>query len=89
MPQNLIGRAKLLHVNLLWEGSTGATHFLVFRRLNSQSNFVEVGQTAQRAFIDDLPNGTLLAEYFVVAENAFGMSGDSTIVPVIPASRGR
>jgi hypothetical protein len=36
-----------------------------------------------------MPAGTTSAEYFVVAENQFGMSGDSEVVVVVPATRSR
>ena len=88
-PENLVGRAKLLHVNVAWSGSDTADRFRVFRRLDSEIDFSEIGQTAYWAFVDDLPNGTLSAEYFVVAENAFGQSDPSSIITVAPTSRRR
>lgn len=86
-PESLVGRAKRLHVNLRWSGSDTAISFHVFRRLDSEIDFSEVGEVANRVFVDDLPLGTSSAEYFVVAENAFGQSGDSTIITVVPSSR--
>ncbi|MGE3541848.1 MAG: Ig-like domain-containing protein [Candidatus Tectimicrobiota bacterium] len=86
-PEGLTGRAKLLSVNLVWSGSPGTTTFHVFRRLNTQTQFVALGQTGTHAFVDNLPQGTLSAEYFIVAENAFGMSPDSAIITVLPTTR--
>ena len=39
------------------------------------------------SFVDDLPGGTLSAEYFVTAENQFGMSEASEVVVVAPSAR--
>lgn len=81
------GRAKRLHVNLAWQGSATATAFQVFRRLDTEVNFSNVGQVANRVFVDDLPIGTLSAEYFVTASNNFGASDPSAVVTVVPRSR--
>jgi len=86
-PENLVGRAKRLHVNLGWSGSEGATGFIVSRRLNGEVDFTEVGRTSSSAFVDDLPAGTTAAEYFVVADSPFGHSGDSAVVTVVPRNR--
>ncbi|MCI0535639.1 MAG: PASTA domain-containing protein [Verrucomicrobiales bacterium] len=86
-PQNLTARAKLLHVNLRWNGSAEATGYVVFRRLNSEADFAQLGKTARTALVDDLPVNTTFAEYYVVAESEFGMSGPSAIVMVSAARR--
>jgi len=86
-PENLMGRTKRSKVNLTWQGSATADNFIVYRRLDSEIDFQEVGQVAVKVFVDTLPRGTLSAEYFVVAENPSGLSGDSNIVTVSPRSR--
>ena len=88
-PVNLVGRAKLLHVNINWDDTDGATNYRVFRRLENEGDFVEVGQIQVSAFIDDFPLGTALAEYFIVAENDFGDSPDSEIIVVRASTRVR
>ena len=89
MPENLIGSAKVLHVSLFWEGSPTATQFRVFRRLDSETNFTEIGQTVIHQFANDMPDGTLYADYYVVAENGFGLSPDSASVTVQSSLRRR
>lgn len=86
-PENLLGRAKRSRVNLRWSGSNTATSFHVFRRLDTEADFSDLGETANRAFVDNLPAGSLSAEYFVVAENADGESDPSSIITVVPTSR--
>ncbi|NCS74341.1 MAG: hypothetical protein GW783_09485, partial [Deltaproteobacteria bacterium] len=86
-PENLVARAKRLHVNLRWEGSAGATHFIVFRRLSGEATFIEVGQTSRWSFVEDLPAGTGSAEYFVVAGSPFGQSAGSAVITVVPTRR--
>jgi len=81
-PENLVGRAKRLHVNLRWSGSTGATSFIVFRRMAGEVGYTEVGRTSNSSFADDFPPGTSTARYFVVAENSFGQSGASATISV-------
>jgi len=88
-PINLEGRAKLLHVNVVWDLSAGAASYIVFRKLDSEVDFVEVGTTETAVYVDDLPTGTTSAEYFVQAENVFGVSDDSVIITVLPSTRSR
>jgi len=88
-PVNLVGRAKLLHVNINWDDTDGATNYRVFRQLDNEGDFVEVGQVQVSAFVDDFPIGTASAEYFVVAENDFGGSPDSEIIVVRASTRVR
>ena len=88
-PINLIGRSKLLHVNVTWEEPVGATNYIVFRRLDSETDFTEIAQVSEYVFVDDLPTGTVSAEYYVIAENGFGRSAPSAIVLVTVSSRTR
>jgi len=88
-PEGLFGRAKGLKVNLSWQASANADTYLVFRRLNSEFGFTEVGEVSGNAFVEYLPTGTLSAEYYVVAENAFGQSGPSSTIVVTPTFRRR
>ena len=88
-PENLVGRAKASRVNLGWQGSDTATSFLVFRRLDSETDFSQVGMVGARAFVDNLPVGTSSAEYYVVAKNDFGQSAPSDTVTVAPRVRSR
>ena len=81
-PENLVGRSKLSRVNVRWDDVVGATNYRVFRRLNTENDFTEAGQTQFSVFADNLPDNAQSAEYFVVAENNFGSSGDSAIVVV-------
>lgn len=86
-PTNLEGRAKRLKVNLTWTVSPAADNYLVFRRLNTEVNFLEIGQSTIDVFVDNLPAGTTSAEYFVVAENGNGQSDPSSTITVMPSSR--
>ncbi len=86
-PENLLARAKGSQVNVTWQGSDTATNFRVFRRLDTDADFAEAGQVVSRVFVDDLPAGTSSADYYVVAENAFGQSAPSGVVTVAPATR--
>ncbi len=88
-PQNLVGRTKFFKVNLTWAGSDEAAHYLIFRRLDSEVDFMEIGQTEFQVFADSLPTGTESAEYYLVAENGFGMSELSEIVVTTQSIRGR
>ena len=88
-PENLFVRIKRSHLNLFWGSSEGATNYRVFRRLNTEIDFVEVGQTVYLVFVDDLPQEANSAEYFVMAENGFGLSDDSAIVMVTMNPRRR
>jgi len=88
-PTNLAGRTKQFKVNLTWQGSATADHFNVFRRLDSEIDFQQVGMVTDRIFVETMPAGTLSAEYFVEAENAAGISGESNIVVVAPSIRRR
>jgi hypothetical protein len=83
-PQNLQARSIRGVVLLQWQGDPSTTTFHIFRRLNAQSDYTEIGQTTQPLFNDRLPPGTTLAEYLVVAGNVFGMSPESNSVKVIP-----
>lgn len=86
-PQNLIGRAKLWHINLRWVGSVEATGYIVFRRLDSETDFAQIVETAKTVLVDDLPAQATSAEYYVVAKNDFGMSDPSATVLVRPTRR--
>ena len=86
-PVNLVGRAKRFHVNLSWSGSPSATKVRVFRRLSTEIDFVEIGSTSTRVFVDNLPLGTQFAEYYMVAENEFGSSAKSDVAVVVPTVR--
>ncbi|MBV1883891.1 MAG: tandem-95 repeat protein [Pseudomonadales bacterium] len=88
-PENLVGRSKGLYVNLGWTESATASSYTVFRRLNSEVEFMEVGDSNVSAYVETLPRGTLSAEYIVVAENQFGVSDDSEVVVVHVSSRRR
>ena len=88
-PINVTGRAKLLHVNVVWDASEGAASYIVFRKLDADVDFVEVGTTESPVYVDDLPVGTTSADYFIQAENAFGVSDDSATIRVLPTSRSR
>ena len=88
-PENLVGRAKQFKVSVKWSGSPTATSFTVFRRLDSEIDFSLIGATEAFVFVDNLPQGTLSAEYFVVAENEFGVSDESDVVVVSPTLRRR
>ena len=88
-PQNLRARIIRHLVLLQWQGAEGASTFRIFRRLDTESDFVEVGQAAQRVFSDRLPPGTGAADYFVVGENPFVQSVESQILTVVPAFPGR
>lgn len=88
-PTDLVGRSKLLHVNLNWAATDGASNYRVFRRLDSETNFVEIAQVPVSALVDDFPVGTSSAEYFLVAENNFGVSPDSEIIVVRTSTRAR
>ena len=83
-PWDLRARTIGRRVLLRWEGDASTTTFHVFRRLNSQTDFTEIGRTSQASFNDRLPQGTITAEYLVVAENQFGMSPESNSVTVRP-----
>jgi len=87
--EGLVGRAKRSHINLGWQASEGATSYRVFRRLNTELHFTEVGLVVPQAYVDDLPGGTVSAEYYVVADNADGESGPSDIVVVTATVRRR
>jgi hypothetical protein len=86
-PRGLKGQVTLLTVSLTWTGAAEATTFQVFRRLQSETEFTALGQTTTRTFVDILPQGTLFAQYFVVAENAFGVSPALAIITVRPTAR--
>ena len=89
-PVNFMGQAKLLLVNLIWEGSEGATQFRVYRKLNTENAFTQIGEpTPYREFVDNLPAGTTSAQYYVVAENQFGSSGPSQTIEIKPSVRRR
>jgi hypothetical protein len=81
-PDGLAGRAKGQSVILTWSGSPSATSFDIFRRLDSESDFSQVGATQLREFTDELPKKLTSVEYFVVASNEFGVSPASGIVKV-------
>jgi hypothetical protein len=89
VPQNLLARAKYYHVNVVWSAVGGAEFCRVYRRLDSETDFSIQGTTATSVFVDDLPDGTLAAEYFVVAVNGAGESNASDIVAVEPTQRRR
>ena len=88
-PQNLLARAKGSHINVLWDETSGATSYRVFRRLDTELEFIDAGQTTYSVFVDDLPQQANSAEYFVVAENNFGISDDSAVVLVTKTTRRR
>jgi hypothetical protein len=88
-PMGLFGRAKGLKVNLAWQASANADTVFVFRRLDSEFGFTEVGEVSGNVYVGNLPAGTLSAEYYVVAENAFGQSGPSSTIVVTPTFRRR
>ena len=88
-PSNLAGRAKRLKVNLTWQGSATADHYNVFRMLDTEVVFQQIGMSTGTLFVDALPGGTTSAQYFVEAENASGTSGPSNIVTVVPAGSRR
>jgi len=88
-PTNLVGRTKESKVSLTWQGSATADQYNVFRMLDSEAVFQQVGMTAGTVFIETLPAGTTSADYFVVAENSSGLSGPSNTVTVMPSSRRR
>jgi len=89
VPVNLAGRAKLLHVNVVWDASEGATNYIVFRKLDTEADFVEIGITEAAVYVDDLRTGATSADYFVQAQNVFGVSDDSEIITVLSTSRSR
>ena len=75
-PEELLGRAKRLHVNHDWADVEDASSYTGFRRLVSEVDFFFEAATksAYSAFENDLPEGTLSCEYFVVSEDDFGLS---------------
>jgi hypothetical protein len=85
----LVGRAKGLHINLRWDTPENASSYRVYRRLNTESNFTEVGEVTGYVYVDDLPGGTTSAEYYVVAENEFGQSSPSEVIVVTATTRQR
>jgi len=86
-PQGLVGRAKAYRVNLAWQTAADAEVYRIFRKLDGEAVFSEQGLTAFTAFVDYMPGGTASAQYYVVAENAFGGSPPSATVTVLPTFR--
>ena len=87
MPFNLAGRAKNYKINLTWQASAGATSYRAFRKLDGESVFSDLGPTAYTVFVDNLPVGTVSAQYYVVAENSAGASPPSDTITVVPHFR--
>lgn len=88
-PNNVVGRAKDYHVNVVWEGSGQEQTFSVFRRLDSETEFSQIGQTVENVWVDDMPVGTAYAEYYIVALYDYGESEPSATVSVTPTFRSR
>jgi hypothetical protein len=82
-PQNLRARTIRQFVLLQWLDVDNATTFRILRRLNTESAFTQIAQTAQQVFSETLPQGTVSAEYFVVAEDASGQSDPSAIATAV------
>ena len=91
VPENLIGRARQYHVNLVWDLTVGATSYNIYRKLDSDSGYVHMGTIAAdvTVFVDDMPSGTRYADYYIEAENSFGISDPTADVRVFPALRAR
>jgi hypothetical protein len=83
-PQNLSARVMRGLVLLQWQGTTNTTLFRILRRLDIELDFTEAGQATQLLFNDRLPQGTVTADYIIVAENQFGISPESNSVTVRP-----
>ncbi|MEL7450651.1 MAG: PASTA domain-containing protein, partial [Pseudomonadota bacterium] len=88
-PTGLSARTKQLLVNLFWQPSEGATSYVVFRRLNTETEFVEVGSSQFIIFSNKLLDDTMFADYYVVARNEFGDSEPSETLRVAPVFRDR
>jgi len=86
-PQGLVGRAKGYKVNLAWRTAADADVYRVFRKLDGEAAFSELGTTIFTAFVDSMPAGTASAQYYVVAENSLGGSPPSATITVFPTSR--
>ena len=90
IPQNVIGRARLYHVNLVWDASIGAASYNIYRKLDTEADFTFMDTvTDVTVFVDDMPDGTVYADYYVEALNDFGVSDPSDVVQVLPAFRTR
>ena len=65
----------------------GATSYRVYRKLNSETEFSEVGEVQFTAFSDKLLDDTMFAAYYVTALNEFGESGPSETLRLEPIYR--
>ena len=88
-PLNVIGRARLYHVNVVWDPSATAASYTVYRKLDGETGFMMLGTTDTTVFVDDMPTTALYADYYVEAVNEFGTSDPSAVVRVYPALRTR
>jgi hypothetical protein len=83
-PQGLRARVMQSLVLLEWQGATNETVFRILRRLDTESDFSEIGQTSQALFNDRLPPQVVSAQYKVVAANQVGVSPESDALTVVP-----
>jgi hypothetical protein len=86
-PENLYGRAKGTYVNLIWEGSEDATQYRVYRKVNYETEFTEVGVVTNTVIVDYLPRDSQWGEYYVVAENETTISDPSNTVLIRVSTR--
>jgi len=81
-PTNIMARAKGRHVNVVWDAVDNANTYSVYRRLDAEAEFVEIGASTNTVFVDNIPGQSQLAEYYVVSENENGESAPSDTVQV-------
>jgi len=92
-PANIMARAKGRHVNVVWDAVNNASGYIVYRRLETETEFDTLGTTQNTVYVDNIPGRSQSAEYYVVAENNNGESAPSDAVQVTvttgPRSRRR
>ena len=81
-PTELTAEKRGRHVGLAWMASTSASAYTVYRRLEDESAFSALAETAELTYKDKLSGKYKSAIYYVVAMNAQGSSTPSETVSI-------
>jgi len=85
-PANVMARAKRRHVNVVWDAVNHSTGYIVYRQLDTETEFDVIGMSQNTVYVDNIPGRSQSAEYYVVAENENGESAPSDTVQVTVTS---
>lgn len=87
-PTRIKAKYSKYGIYLMWKPATGAKTYYVYRKTESDADFKVIGKTSNTRHKEEWFYGAKEAEYFVIAENQYGMSEPSIIVsPKRPSYR--